>query len=345
GGGGGGGGGDEVITVAAAFPTTVAPVVQAGCVPVFVDIGIPSYNIDTAKLQDALSERTRAVFVAHTLGVPFDLKAVLEFCDSNGLYLIEDNCDALGAEYDRGFGFERTGTLGHIGTSSFYPAHHMTMGEGGAVYTKDKLLAKVLLSMRDWGRDCVCPPGCDDTCGHRFDGQYGTLPKGYDHKYVYSHLGFNMKVTDMQAAVGCAQLDKLPSFVKGRRANWLALRQGLSDAGLSEHLLLPEEPANAKISPFGFAVTVSEASPLTRTELAQSLERSGVQTRALFAGNILRHPCFTALQEGVDYRVAGPLTNTDRIIEDTLWVGVHPGLTPQQLDAMLGAFSSAYRGR
>lgn len=334
--------GDEVITVAAGFPTTIAPIFQAGCVPVFVDVTIPSYNIDVSKLAGALSAKTKAVFLAHSLGNPFNLRAVGDFCQQNGLFLIEDNCDALGAEYDRGYGWEKTGTIGHIGTSSFYPAHHMTMGEGGAVYTKDPVLARAILSLRDWGRDCVCPPGKDNTCGHRFDGQYGTLPQGYDHKYVYSHLGYNCKITDMQAAVGCAQLEKLPGFVEKRRANWFALREGLLP--LSEHLILPEEEPSSKLSPFGFLVTVKEGSPVSRDALVTILEQNGVQTRMLFAGNITRQPCVTVLEEGKDYRISGGLEATDRIIRDTLWVGVYPGLDKARIDAMVQTFFTAFEG-
>jgi CDP-6-deoxy-D-xylo-4-hexulose-3-dehydrase len=335
--------GDEVITVAAAFPTTVSPIVQYGCVPVFVDVCIPSYNADVSKLESALSSKTKAVFLAHSMGNAFDLTAVSEFCKKNSLFLIEDNCDALGAEYDRGRGYEKTGTIGDIGASSFYPAHHITMGEGGAVYTKDPLLARILLSMRDWGRDCVCQPGKDDTCGHRFDGRFGTLPKGYDHKYVYSHLGYNCKVTDMQAAIGCAQLKKISGFVERRRANWRTLKDGLRE--LSQWLILPEEEPRSKNSPFGFVVTVRENSPITRDELVTTLERNGAQTRMLFAGNIIRHPCFTAMREGMDYRVSGHLVETDRIIRDTLWVGVYPGLDAPRLNAMIGAFKGAFSGK
>jgi CDP-6-deoxy-D-xylo-4-hexulose-3-dehydrase len=335
--------GDEVITVAAAFPTTVAPIIQNGCIPVFVDIEIPTYNINTTEMKAALTSKTKAVFIAHTLGNPFDLKTVHEFCSQNNLFLIEDNCDALGAEYDRGYGAEKTGTIGHIGTSSFYPAHHITMGEGGGVYTKDPQLAKILLSLRDWGRDCVCSPGVDDTCGHRFDGQYGTLPIGYDHKYVYSHLGFNMKVTDMQAAIGCAQLEKLPDFVAKRQANWTTLREGLKASDLEKFLILPEVDQNARISPFGFIVTVRDSSPITRRDLAVFLENRGIQTRALFSGNITRHPCFSTLHEGVDFRIAGGLKNTDRTIADSLWVGVHPGLQATQLSATIDGFKCAFK--
>jgi len=332
--------GDEVITLAMGFPTTVAPVIQLGCVPVFVDVSIPSYNIDASKLMNALSAKTKAVFIAHTLGNSFDLKVILDFCKKNDLFLIEDNCDALGTEYDTGNGYAKTGTFGDIGTSSFYPAHHITMGEGGAVYTKNPLLARILLSLRDWGRDCVCPPGKDDTCRCRFNGQFGTLPEGYDHKYVYSHLGYNLKITDMQAAVGCAQLEKLPEFIKKRRENWQTLRNGLRD--LEEWLILPEEEANSKQSPFGFVVTVKENSHVSRNQLAVALESKGVQTRNLFAGNLIRHPCFVNLSEGIDYRISGDLKITDNIMNNTLWVGVYPGLTEKQISVMINAFKTVF---
>ena len=318
--------GDEVITVAAAFPTTVAPIIQTGCVPVFVDIDIPSYNIDINGMQKALSEKTKAVVVAHTLGNPFDLKQVREFCDENKLFLIEDNCDSLGAEYNMGDNYRKTGTIGDIGTSSFYPAHHITMGEGGAVYTEDGTLARIMLSMRDWGRDCSCPPGFDDSCGHRFKAQYGRLPYGYDHKYVYSHLGFNMKITEMQAAIGLAQLDKLEYFIARRRDNWRLLREFLLSAQLDEFLILPEENQGAKNSPFGFILTVRPSSPISRAVLAEALEDSGIQTRVLFAGNITRHPCFDTLIEGKDYRISDNLQNTNIVMQNSFWLGVHPGL-------------------
>jgi len=334
--------GDEVITVAMGFPTTIAPVVQLGCVPVFVDVKIPSYNIDVAALDTAFSEKTKAIFIAHTLGIPFDLKAVSDFCKKNKLFLIEDNCDALGSEYDNGNGYVKTGTIGDIGTSSFYPAHHITMGEGGAVYTKDPVLARILLSLRDWGRDCTCPPGIDDTCGHRFSKQFGTLPIGYDHKYVYSHLGYNMKITDMQAAVGCAQVDKLSGFVEKRRENWSLLRKELDE--LSKWLILPEEQPNSKMSPFGFVVTVKENSPINRNQLAVALEHRGIQTRNLFAGNITRHPCFDTLTNETDYRIIGDLKVTDKVMNNTLWVGVYPGLSNEQLKALIDAFKSEFTG-
>jgi CDP-6-deoxy-D-xylo-4-hexulose-3-dehydrase len=321
--------GDEVITVAMGFPTTVAPIVQLSCVPVFVDVTIPSYNIDIAAMEKALSSKTKAVFLAHTLGIPFDLKAVSEFCKKNKLFLIEDNCDALGAEYNLGKGYIKTGTIGDIGTSSFYPAHHITMGEGGAVYTKDPLLADIMLSLRDWGRDCTCPPGTDNKCGHRFTKQFGKLPMGYDHKYVYSHLGYNFKITDMQAAVGCAQLEKLPGFVEKRRHNWSLLRKLLESQ--SSWLILPEEEPNARHSPFGFVMTLRDDAPVSRNQLSVALESKGIQTRNLFAGNITRHPCFNTLEESVDYRVAGVLTETDKVMNNTLWVGVYPGINDDEI--------------
>jgi CDP-6-deoxy-D-xylo-4-hexulose-3-dehydrase len=334
--------GDEVISVAMGFPTTISPIIQLGCVPVFVDVTIPGYNIDVSKLEEALSAKTKAVFIAHTLGNAFDLKTISKFCKDNELFLIEDNCDALGTEYDIGNGYAKTGTIGDIGTSSFYPAHHITMGEGGAVYTKDPILARALLSLRDWGRDCVCPPGVDDSCGHRFSKQFGELPGGYDHKYVYSHLGYNLKITEMQAAIGCAQVDKLPDIVEKRRSNWRILRDELND--LSKWIVLPEEEPNSKMSPFGFVVTVKDNSPITRNQLAVALEHKGIQTRNLFAGNITRHPCFESLVEGVDYRVVGSLKETDRVLNNTLWVGVYPGLLKEQLEAMIEAFKSEIRG-
>ena len=332
--------GDEVLTVAAGFPTTVAPIVQCGLKPVFVDVKLPDCNVDVSLLEQARTDRTRAVILAHTLGCPFDLAAVRAFCDKYGLWLIEDNCDALGAEYDMGGGFQKTGTIGDLGTSSFYPAHHLTMGEGGAVYTSDDLLGRIVLSMRDWGRDCVCPPGRDGTCGRRFDGQYGTLPRGYDHKYVYSHFGYNLKVTDMQAAVGCAQLKKLGGFVERRRENWQALRDAL--AGLEDRLILPVYEKNARPSWFGFPLTCRPG--VDRERVVRYVEDKGVQTRMLFAGNLIRHPCFDALREsGCGYRVAGTLENTDRIVEDTFWVGVYPGMTEEMIAYMAETIREAVR--
>jgi len=320
--------GDEVITVAAGFPTTVAPVVQYGAVPVFVDMEYETVNVDVTKLEAAVSPRTKAVMLAHTLGNPFDVGAVKAFCERHGLWLIEDNCDALGSKYDGRF----TGTWGDIGTSSFYPPHHMTMGEGGAVYTDNPLLKKIALSIRDWGRDCWCESGVDGTCGCRFTKQFGKLPLGYDHKYVYSHFGYNLKATDLQAAVGCAQLEKFPSFVEKRKANYARLYAGLSD--LPQLKVFRSHPKSDP-SWFGFLMTVQPDAGFTRNELAQHLEENRIQTRNLFAGNILRHPCFENLQEGVDYRVAGPLTVTDSIMNDSLWIGLYPGMGDARLDYMI----------
>lgn len=323
--------GDEVITVAAGFPTTVTPIVQYGAVPVFVDVTIPQYNIDVRMLEEALSDKTKAVMIAHTLGNPFDLKSVKDFCDKHQLWLVEDNCDALGSKYTID-GEERfTGTIGDIGTSSFYPPHHMTMGEGGAVYTNDPLLHRAIRSFRDWGRDCVCPPGRDNLCGHRFDRQYGELPIGYDHKYVYSHLGYNLKATDMQAAVGCAQIEKFPGFVERRKHNFNRLKNALQ--GVSDKLILPEACPSSDPSWFGFLITCREG--IDRNKVVPYIESKGIQTRMLFAGNLIKHPCFDEMrgvQEG--YRVVGSLENTDRIMKDSFWVGVYPGMTDEMIDYM-----------
>jgi CDP-6-deoxy-D-xylo-4-hexulose-3-dehydrase len=326
--------GDEVITVAAGFPTTVAPIIQFGAIPVFVDVTLPTYNIDATKLDLALSEKTRAVMVAHTLGNPFDLAAVKLFCDKHDLWLIEDNCDALGSRYQLNGTWKYTGTIGHIGTSSFYPPHHMTMGEGGAVYTDDPLLKRLVDSFRDWGRDCWCPSGKDNTCSNRFGQQFGELPFGYDHKYVYSHFGYNLKVTDMQAAIGCAQLEKLPGFIEARKKNWLLLREGLADLG--DTFVLPEATENSDPSWFGFLLTVRKESGLTRDKIVNRLEGSGIQTRMLFAGNLIKHPCFDEMRrEGKGYRVAGSLENTDRIMNNTFWIGVYPGMTEEMAGYMV----------
>lgn len=323
--------GDEVITVACGFPTTVTPIIQYGAVPVFVDVCIPQYNIDVTKLETALSEKTKAVMIAHTLGNPFELKAVKAFCDAHGLWLIEDNCDALGSRYTLDGETRFTGTIGDIGTSSFYPPHHMTMGEGGAVYTKNAVLHNILRSMRDWGRDCRCPSGVDNICQHRFDGQYGELPRGYDHKYVYSHFGYNLKVTDLQASIGCAQLEKFPQFVERRKENFQRLRAALSPA--EDKLILPEPCENADPSWFGFLLTCREG--VSREKLVRFIEQKGVQTRMLFAGNLTKHPCFDELREsGEGYRIVGELRETDRIMRDTFWVGVYPGMTPEMIDYM-----------
>ena len=323
--------GDEVITVAAGFPTTVTPAIQYGAVPVFVDVAIPQYNIDVTKLEAALSERTKAVMLAHTLGNPFDLTAVKEFCDAHGLWLVEDNCDALGTVYELKGERKFTGTIGDIGTSSFYPPHHMTMGEGGAVYTDNPLLNKIIRSFRDWGRDCVCPSGHDNVCGHRFDRQYGELPLGYDHKYVYSHFGYNLKATDLQAAIGCAQLDKFPSFVEKRRHNFARLWKSLADT--QDQLILPAAAEHSEPSWFGFLITCREG--VDRNRLVQYIESKGVQTRMLFAGNLTKHPCFDEMRKtGGGYRIAGGLENTDRIMADTFWIGVYPGMTDEKIDYM-----------
>jgi CDP-6-deoxy-D-xylo-4-hexulose-3-dehydrase len=326
--------GDEVITVAAGFPTTVAPIIQYGAVPVFVDVGLPSYNIDCAQLEKALSDRTRAVMLAHTLGNPFDLATLKEFCGKHRLWLIEDNCDALGSRYLYRGAWKYTGTIGDIGTSSFYPPHHMTMGEGGAVYTDNEELARLVDSFRDWGRDCWCPSGKDDTCRRRFAQQFGELPAGYDHKYVYSHFGYNLKVTDMQAAIGCAQLEKLPGFIAARKQNWTRLRAGLED--LSDRFILPEAAANSDPSWFGFLLTVREGAGFSRDQIIHHLEQHGIQTRMLFAGNLIKHPCFDEMRlSHSGYRVVGDLVQTDRIMNDTFWIGVYPGMTGPMVDFMI----------
>ena len=323
--------GDEIITVAAGFPTTITPYIQYGAIPVFVDVTIPQYNIDVTKLEEAYSDKTRAVMIAHTLGNPFDLGAVKSFCDKHGLWLIEDNCDALGSEYVINGVKRKTGTIGDIGTSSFYPPHHMTMGEGGAVYTDDPLLAKIIRSMRDWGRDCVCPSGVDNFCHHRFDRQYGELPVGYDHKYVYSHFGYNLKATDMQAAVGCAQLDKFPEFVKRRRHNFDRLKAAL--APVADKLILPEPCPNSEPSWFGFLLTCRDN--VDREKIVDHIESRGIQTRMLFAGNLTKHPCFDEMRASKQgYRIVGELTNTDTIMTKTFWVGVYPGMTDEMIDYM-----------
>lgn len=323
--------GDEVITVAAGFPTTITPIIQYGAVPVFVDVTIPQYNIDITMLEQALSIKTKAVMIAHTLGNPFDLNAVNAFCKKHNLWLIEDNCDALGSEYTMDGKTYLTGTVGDIGTSSFYPPHHMTMGEGGAVYTNNPLLHKIIRSIRDWGRDCVCPSGRDNLCGHRFDKQYGELPLGYDHKYVYSHFGYNLKATDMQAAIGCAQLKKFPSFVDRRRVNFDRLLKQL--AGVDDKLVFPVACENSKPSWFGFIMTCKDG--VDRNKVVPYIEAQGVQTRMLFSGNIIKHPCFDemrVLSEG--YRVVGDLYNTDLIMNNSFWVGVYPGMTDDMIDYM-----------
>ena len=332
--------GDEVITVAAGFPTTVAPIIQYGAVPVFVDVTLPTYNVDVTLLEGALSTRTKAVMIAHTLGNPFDLAAVKAFCDRHNLWLVEDNCDALGSQYTLNGEKRYTGTIGDIGTSSFYPPHHMTMGEGGAVYTNNALLHRIVRSLRDWGRDCICASGQDNLCGHRFDRQDGELPRGYDHKYVYSHFGYNLKVTDMQAAVGVAQLKKLPSFVERRRHNFARLRVALAD--MEEFFILPEATEHAHPSWFGFLLTCRKG--IDRTKIVRYIEEHGIQTRMLFAGNLTKHPCFDEIRRsGEGYRIAGTLDTTDRIMNDTFWLGVYPGLTDEKIDYMAESVRRAVR--
>lgn len=330
--------GDEVITVAAGFPTTIAPIVQYGAVPVFVDVERETGNIDASQLEQALSPKTKAVMLAHSLGNPFNIKAVKTFCEKHNLWLVEDNCDALGSKYEG----RLTGTWGDIGTSSFYPPHHMTMGEGGAVYTDNPILNKIALSIRDWGRDCWCPSGKDNTCGCRFTKQFGQLPVGYDHKYVYSHFGYNLKATDLQAAIGCAQLEKFPTFVEARKANYRRLYDGLKDLPqLSIFRPYPESDP----SWFGFLMTVQPTAGFTRNDLARHLETANIQTRNLFAGNITKHPCFETMREGIDYRIAAPLVNTDTIMNASLWIGLYPGMGEEKLDYMVKVIREFCQGK
>ena len=333
--------GDEIITVACGFPTTVTPILQYGAIPVFVDVTIPQYNIDVTKLETALSEKTKAVMVAHTLGNPFDLAEVKAFCDKHGLWLVEDNCDALGSQYTISGETRFTGTWGDIGTSSFYPPHHMTMGEGGCVYTNNPQLHRLILSYRDWGRDCICSSGQDNFCGHRFDGQFGELPKGYDHKYVYSHLGYNLKVTDMQAAIGCEQLKKFPSFIERRRHNWERLHQALEP--LQDKLILPEPAVGSRPSWFGFMITVKPGSGRSRNEITRYVEAHNIQTRLLFSGNLIKHPCFDQIRGTNAYRVVGGLENTDTIMNNSFWVGVYPGMTDEMIDYMAKVIAEAVK--
>ena len=324
--------GDEVITVACGFPTTVAPIIQYGAIPVFVDVTYPQYNIDVDRLEGALSDKTKAVMIAHTLGNPFDIKTVKDFCEKHNLWLVEDNCDALGSQYTIDGETKFTGTWGDIGTSSFYPPHHMTMGEGGCVYTNNPLLHRMILSYRDWGRDCICPSGRDNFCGHRYDGQFGQLPQGYDHKYVYSHLGYNLKVTDLQAAVGVEQLKKFPSFIERRIYNWERLRKAL--APVEDKLILPEAAENSRPSWFGFLVSVKEDAGVKRNDVTKYIEEHNVQTRLLFSGNLIKHPCFDEIRGSDAYRVSGSLENTEFIMNNSFWVGVYPGMTDEMIDYM-----------
>lgn len=333
--------GDEVITVACGFPTTVTPILQYGAVPVFVDVTVPQYNIDVTKLEMALSEKTKAVMIAHTLGNPFDLKEVKDFCDKNNLWLIEDNCDALGTEYTIDGITKFTGTWGDIGTSSFYPPHHMTMGEGGCVYTNNAKLNRLILSFRDWGRDCICPSGKDNYCGHRYDGQFGELPKGYDHKYVYSHLGYNLKVTDMQAAIGCEQLKKFPTFIERRRHNWERLYKALQE--IQDKIILPVPAENSRPSWFGFLISVKPESGIKRNDVTKYIEEHNIQTRLLFSGNLIKHPCFDQIRDTDAYRVVDSLENTEFIMNNTFWVGVYPGMTDKMIDYMAQVIKAAVK--
>jgi CDP-4-dehydro-6-deoxyglucose reductase, E1 len=324
--------GDEVITVAAGFPTTVNPIIQNSLIPVFLDVDIPTYNIQTQHLEDAITERTKAIMIAHTLGNPFDLAKVKRVAEKYNLWLIEDTCDAVGAEYNG----KKVGTFGDLATVSFYPAHHITMGEGGAVLTSNPLLKRIVESFRDWGRDCWCEPGKDNTCHKRFGWNLGTLPSGYDHKYTYSHIGYNLKVTDMQAAVGLAQLGKVDSFIEARRENYSYMKHGLLE--LQDALLLPEDTPNSRPSYFGFPITVLETANKTRNEITQFLEQNMVGTRLLFAGNLLRQPAY----QNINHKVVGNLQNTDRIMNQTFWIGVYPGLTKEMLDYVIATLHRAF---
>ena len=327
--------GDEVITAAAGFPTTVNPVMQQGCTPVFVDITIPSYNIDVEAVAAAITPKTKAIMVAHTLGNPFDAPALAKLAEQHNLFLVEDCCDALGAT----IGGRHVGTFGDVGTLSFYPAHHITMGEGGAVFTGDPVLRRAMEAFRDWGRDCYCEPGQDNTCNRRFGWTLGDLPTGYDHKFTYSHLGFNLKITDMQAAVGLAQMDHLEDFIAARRANWSALRAAL--APLEEMFILPEPAPGTEPSWFGFLLTVRDGAPFARDELVRHLNEKRIGTRLLFGGNLTRQP----YMKGRDFRIHGDLTNSDKVMRDSFWIGVYPGLTPDHIGYMAEAITAFCRAR
>ncbi len=326
--------GDEVITVAAGFPTTVSPIIQNGLVPVFIDVDLETYDYKVDDIEKAISSNTRAIFMAHTLGNPFNLDKVMELAKKYNLWIIEDSCDALGAKYDGKY----TGTIGHIGTFSFYPAHHITMGEGGAVVTNDPLLDKVIKSVRDWGRDCVCPPGKDNICNNRFDQQHGDLPVGYDHKYVYSHLGYNLKVTDMQAAIGVSQLKKLPMFIEQRNNNFKKIFDGLKH--LDDYLILPKLTERSKPSWFGFPITIKENDKYDRNDLIKFLEGNKIGTRLLFGGNILKQPVFK--ENSYTYKVIGELENTDIIMENTFWIGVWPGITDECIEYIISKFNEFF---
>jgi len=331
--------GDEVITVAAGFPTTINPIIQNGLIPVFVDIQIPTYNIDTNLLEKAISSRTRAIILAHTLGNPFNIDAVLKVAKKHDLWLIEDNCDALGSEYssaDPTLGKRKTGTFGDIGTLSFYPAHHITMGEGGAVFTSNGKLKSIIESFRDWGRDCFCPPGKDNSCGKRFCWKKGDLPDGYDHKYMYSHLGYNLKITDMQAACGLAQLKRIEEFTTRRRQNFITLQNALGE--LNRYLILPEATPGSSPSWFGFPITLKRTSPVSRLELLQRLDTLKIGTRLLFAGNVIRQP----YMKNREFRVSDSLKNTDTIMQDTFWIGVQPALSSEMLNFTASSLKDSF---
>lgn len=320
--------GDEIISVAVSFPTTLNPALQYGVVPVFIDVDIPTYNIDVTQIEAAITPKTKAIMVAHTLGNPFNVEVVAEICKKNKLWLIEDCCDALGATVNR----KHVGTFGDIGTLSFYPAHHITMGEGGAVFTRNSKLVTIIESFRDWGRDCWCASGCDNTCGKRFEWQLGDLPHGYDHKYIYSRIGYNLKITDMQAALGVAQLKKLPQFIEARRTNFLKLKNGLTD--LKDKLILPEATSNSNPSWFGFLITVKENAGISRNDLIAKLTEAKIATRLLFAGDIRKQPYF----KNLNYRVVGELPNTENILNNTLWIGVTPMINDEMIDYVIEVF-------
>lgn len=343
--------GDEVITVAAGFPTTVAPIIQNNLIPVFVDVELGTYNIDVSQIEEAITKKTKAIFVAHTLGNPFNIDIIMELAEKYSLWVIEDNCDALGSKYNGKY----TGSFGHISTISFYPAHHITMGEGGAVLTNDDELYKIIISFRDWGRDCWCPPGKDNTCRRRFNWKLGNLPKGYDHKYIYSHLGYNLKITDLQAAIGLAQLEKLPSFIKKRKENFKVLYEGLKK--FEDYLILPQTIPNSEPSWFGFPITVKDTAPFSKFELVKYLEKSGIGTRQLFAGNMLRHPAF--IEKDIKLRIRNSkiinsknifdehyrlLPNTDKVMNDTFWIGVWPGIEDTDIRYIIKTFDTFIKG-
>lgn len=327
--------GDEVITVAAGFPTTVNPIIQNGCIPVFVDVEVGSYSPRPDAIEQAIGPKTKAIMIAHAMGIPFEIERIKEICDRHNLWLVEDCCDALGATYDG----KMLGTVGDISTLSFYPAHQMTMGEGGAVFTNNDQLARIARSFRDWGRDCYCVGGENDTCGKRFSQQMGTLPYGYDHKYIYSHIGYNFKVTDIQAAIGCAQLKKVPGFVEERRANWRKIKTFLQRH--EDHLVLPETPENSEPSPFGFTITVREDAGFSRADLSGYLESAKIETRTLFCGNLLRHPAYI----DIEHRVVGTLENTDLIMNNTFFIGVFPGIDQAQLDHIEATFDAFFESQ